>query len=118
MMRKIFALCILAVAVWAADEKAPAKPAIDSASLPPDTIVATVNGKKMTADQVRKMVAGIPAQAQQAFTKDPKQFMQEYAWYMNLQAAAEKLGFAEQSPYKEILAFNRMLTLVQAGVEP
>ena len=60
MMRKIFPFSILAVAVWAADEKAPAKPAIDLASLPPDTIVATVNGKKMTADQVRKMVAGIP----------------------------------------------------------
>jgi peptidyl-prolyl cis-trans isomerase C len=114
MMRKIFPLCVLAAAAWAADEKAPAKPAIDLANLPPDTIVATVNGKKMTADQVRKMVAGIPAQAQEAFTKDPKQFMQEYAWYINLQAAAEKLGLAEQSPYREILAFNRMLTLVQA----
>ena len=49
--------------------------------VPPDTIVATVNGQKMTADEVRKMVAGIPAQAPEAFTTDPKQFMKEYAWY-------------------------------------
>ena len=33
---------------------------------------------------------------------------------MNLQATAEKHGLHEQSPYKEMLAFNRMLTLVQA----
>jgi len=93
--------------VFAADEK--------PAEVEPNAVVATVNGRKMTADEVRKMVAGIPAQAQQAFTKDPKQFMQEYAWYVNLQASAEKLGLAERSPYKEILAFNRMLTLVQAS---
>ena len=114
MMRKILSQCVLATALWAADEKAPAKPALNLSELPPDTVVATVNGKKMTADEVRKMVAGIPAQAQQAFTKDPKQFMQEYAWYVNLQATAEKQGLADKSPYKEILAFNRMLTLVQA----
>ena len=57
MMRKIFPLCILAAAAWAADEKSPAKPAIDLANLPPDTIVATVNGKKLTADEVRKQRA-------------------------------------------------------------
>lgn len=113
-MRKILSQCVLATALWAADEKTPAKPALNLSELPPDTVVATVNGKKMTADEVRKMVAGIPAQAQQAFTKDPKQFMQEYAWYVNLQATAEKQGLADKSPYKEILAFNRMLTLVQA----
>ena len=93
-------------------EKPPATPA--RSEVEPDAIVATDNGKKMTADEVRKMVAGIPAQVQQAFTNDPKQFMKEYAWYMNLQATAEKQGLAEQSPYKEILEFQRMMTLVQA----
>ena len=93
-------------------EQAAGGPAL--AEVEPGAIVATINGKKMTADEVRKMVAGIPAQAQQAFANDPKKFMQEYAWYMNLQAEAEKQALGEKSPYKEILAFNRMLTLVQA----
>lgn len=111
MRAKSLASLILAAGfTTAADEKPAAKPA----DIDPNSIVATVNGRKFTADEVRKMVAGIPAQAQQAFSTDPKQFMQEYAWYVNLQAAAEKQGLADKSPYKEILAFNRMLTLVQA----
>jgi len=104
-MRKCLVVVGLATLVLAADEKP---------ATAPDAVVAVVNGRKMTADEVKKMVAGIPAQAQQAFQKDPKQFMQEYAWYTNLQAFAEKSKLQEQSPYREILAFNRMLTLVQA----
>ena len=85
-----------------------------AASVPPETVVAVVNGKKVTAGEVQKMVAGVPAQAQQAYLRDPKQFMTEYAWYMYLQSLAEKNKLQEQSPYKEILEFHRMLTLVQA----
>src|SRR5436189_1556269 len=109
---KTFCLCALTATVLSAQNKPAAAPAL--AEVEPGAIVATINGKKMTADEVRKMVAGIPAQAQQAFANDPKKFMQEYAWYMNLQAEAEKQALGEKSPYKEILAFNRMLTLVQA----
>lgn len=105
MIRNSLVILGLSAVLFAADEKP---------ATAPDAIVAVVNGRKMTADEVKKMVAGIPTQAQTAFQNDPKQFMQEYAWYMNLQASAEKGALHEQSPYKEILAFNRMLTLVQA----
>lgn len=106
---KCKSLCILTVAVGAAWSQD--KPAADIA---PDAVVATINGRKMTAAEVKQMVAGIPPQVQQAFSNDPKKFMQEYAWYQNLEAEAEKQGLGEKSPYREILAFNRMLTLVQA----
>ena len=104
-MRKYVALLGLTLSLFAAEDK----PAVA-----PDAIVATVNGQKMTADEVRKMVAGLPAQVQTAFTNDPKQFMKEYAWYQIQQASAVKNGLEGQSPWKELLAFQRMMTLVQA----
>ena len=40
--------------------------------------------------------------------------MKEYAWYQVQQASAVKNGLEAQSPWKELLAFQRMMTLVQA----
>ena len=83
-MRKyLILLAIGAIALVAEDQKL---------AVPPDTVVATVNGRKMTADEVRKMVSGLPAQVQNAFTNDPHQFMKEYAWYQVQQASALKHG--------------------------
>ena len=48
-------MCGLAAAVFAAEEKP---------SVAPDAVVAIVNGQKMTADEVRKMIAGLPSQVQ------------------------------------------------------
>jgi parvulin-like peptidyl-prolyl isomerase len=103
--RKYLVLLGLTLSILAAEDK----PAVA-----PDAVVATVNGQKMTADEVRKMVAGLPAQVQNAFTNDPKQFMKEYAWYQIQQASAVKNKLETQSPWKELLAFQRMMTLVQA----
>jgi hypothetical protein len=85
-----------------------------AAEVKPDGVVAVVNGKKLTAEEVKNMVASVPAQAQQAFANNPQQFMKEYAWYMLIQALAEKAEVDKRSPYKERLEFQRMLTLVQA----
>jgi parvulin-like peptidyl-prolyl isomerase len=103
--RKYLVLLGLTLSILAAEDK----PAVA-----PDAVVAVVNGQKMTADEVRKMVAGLPAQVQNAFTNDPKQFMKEYAWYQIQQASAVKNKLETQSPWKELLAFQRMMTLVQA----
>jgi peptidyl-prolyl cis-trans isomerase C len=68
----------------------------------------------VTADEIRKMVAALPAPVQTAFANDPLQFMKEHAWYELQAATAVKDGLQEQSPWKEALAFQRMMTLVQA----
>lgn len=103
MIRKFLILCGLAATLIAAED------------LAPDVVVAVVNGQKITAAEIRKMFGSLPPQMQKAFKSDPKQFMQEYAWYRNIQAAAEKEGLPEKSPYKEVLAFQRMLTMVNAA---
>lgn len=87
-----------------------------AADFPPDTVVAVVNGKKMTAAELRAMTSGLPANVLKAFQDDPKQFLQEHAWYRLHQASAEKAGLHTQSPWKEYLEFGRMMTLVQADL--
>jgi PPIC-type PPIASE domain len=82
--------------------------------LPPDTIVAVINGKKISVEELRKMAAALPGPVQQAFVTDPKQFLKEHAWYQVQAAAAVKDGLHEKSPWKEALEFQRMMTLVQA----
>ena len=79
-----------------------------------DAIVAEVNGQKLTAEDVKKILAGTPAQARATFFQNPEQFMKEYAWYKHIEGLAARRKLDEQSPYRELLEFNRMLTLVQA----
>jgi parvulin-like peptidyl-prolyl isomerase len=85
-----------------------------SQTVPADAVVATVNGRKITAGEIRAMVAAMPKNVQAAYERDPKQFMREYAWYSRLVAMAEQNGLEKKSPYKEALEFQRMLTLVNA----
>jgi peptidyl-prolyl cis-trans isomerase C len=109
MMRKFLTLLGLSFAVFAQEgKKEPAK------EVAPDAVVAIVNGRKVTAEEVRNLALALPAPIQKAFTKDPIQFMKEHAWYEVQAAAAVKDGLDKQSPWKESLEFQRMMTLVQA----
>jgi parvulin-like peptidyl-prolyl isomerase len=105
MMRKFLLSLGLGVALFAADEK----PVV-----PGDAVVAVVNGQKLTADEVKKMLAGMPTQVHTAFRNDPKQFFREHAWFKTLEANALKKKLQDQSPWKEALEFQRMTLLVQA----
>ena len=87
-----------------------------SSTVPGDTVVATVNGRKFTADQVRALVAGSPQQVQAYFKQNPKQFLREHAFYLVLMEYAEKNGLHTKSPYKEALEFQRMFILTNAAM--
>ncbi len=91
---------------------APSAPAV----LGPDTVVATIEGRKLTLDEYRKYVRMLPAQAQQAFAKDPKAFLQQLAFMARLSGEAEKAKIDQKSPYKEQIESSRMQILAQAFV--
>jgi peptidyl-prolyl cis-trans isomerase C len=109
MMRKFLILLGVSLCLFAQDDKKD-----DKKEVPPETVVAIVNGREVTADEIRKLTAALPATIQKAFIADPIQFMKEHAWYENQAAQALKDGLHEQSPWKETLEFQRMMTLVQA----
>jgi parvulin-like peptidyl-prolyl isomerase len=81
-----------------------------------DTVVATLNGRKFTADQVRALVAGSPQQVQAYFQKNPKQFLREHAFYLVLMDYAEKNGLDKKSPFREAIEFQRMFILTNAAM--
>jgi peptidyl-prolyl cis-trans isomerase C len=102
--------------MWA---QAPANPpGTDTASklaeLPPETVLATFDGKKLTAGELQKYLVVLPPQMQQGAIRDPKTFVQSFAMLQKLAQIAEENKLAEDSPTKEALLFNRMYILSNA----
>jgi len=83
----------------------------------PDTVVAEVNGKKYTADEVDKLMALLPAQYQQAARTQPQarsQMLSQIILMQRLAADAEKAGLDQKSPFKEQLEMQRIQALSTA----
>jgi hypothetical protein len=79
-----------------------------TAEIPPDTVVATMNGKPLTAAQFREMISIMPADVRATAMRDPENFFKQYAHFRTILAIAEKEHFAEQSPVKErLIEMNR-----------
>jgi len=105
-VKQTLAVALLAVSAFAQQ----------TATVTGDTVVATLNGRKYIADEVRALVAGSPQQVQTYFKQNPKQFLKEHAFYLILLQYAEKNGLEKQSPYKEALEFQRMFILTNAAM--
>lgn len=104
---KIFALVAAAAAVLRA--QAPLQ--LPIADLPPDTVVATSDGKPITAGDIRAILGSGDSQSINLAKNSPEQFLgaMVVARYLASMAVTEHL--AEESPLKEQLAFinNRFL---------
>src|SRR5579864_537535 len=83
---------------------------------PPETVIATIDGKKMTYGELEHFMQGLPPQTRQAAMRNRKQFIQQFALMERLSELAEKSKLDERSPYKEAIAFNRMNILMQAQI--
>src|SRR5438477_9259793 len=89
---------------------APASPAAGA----PDTVVAEVGGKKLTAAEVDKLIGALPPQFQQSARTQPQvlpQMISQLFLYKRLAEDAEKAGLDKKSPYQEQLEFGRMQLL-------
>jgi parvulin-like peptidyl-prolyl isomerase len=83
----------------------------------PDTVVATVNGKQITARQFEQMLATLNPQMRETAKKQPRAVLDWFALSDTLEAEAEKEGIPAQSPYKERLAAARRQILMQARMD-
>jgi peptidyl-prolyl cis-trans isomerase C len=90
-----------------------ATPPATPAPIAPDSVVIEVDGQKMTAAELDKLIAGMPPQLQQSARMQP-QLLGQYFFYKKLVEEAEKAGLEKQSPFKETLEFNRLQVLAQA----
>jgi peptidyl-prolyl cis-trans isomerase C len=102
-------LLFLAVSLYA---QAPPAAGIQSTD-----VVATVDGKPLTAGDVAKIVDELPPQMRANYNRDPKGFLDQWFLLLRLSSMAEDAKLAEQSPFKEALRVNRMNVLAQALLE-
>jgi hypothetical protein len=86
------------------------------ANLPPETVVATSDGKPITAGEIHTLLeVGDPQTINLAKT-NPAQFLTSYLVTRYLAAEAEKRHLADQSPLKEELAYINARFLAGAMV--
>ncbi len=106
------AMALLAQSPQPPSQPAPRVPAL--MGLPPETVVATVDGFKVTAAQLQVILRALsPAQQEEAL-KAPQVFLGQFGLMRKLSEQAEKEGLDQKTPTREQMAYNRMLALAQA----
>jgi peptidyl-prolyl cis-trans isomerase C len=103
-----------AAPVKAGSQTIPFTTVMNPLTLPPDRVIATVDGDKVTAGDLQMFLRDYPPQAQQAALKNPRQILEGYGVMKRLLAEAEKAKLDQQSPFKEQLHHLRMQVLAQA----
>ncbi len=80
-------------------------------------MIATAEGKSITSGEVMAMVDSMGPQIQQFFSKDPREFVRQYALQQKLAGMAVNDKLDQQSPYKERLRYAQQSVLMQSLVE-
>ncbi len=92
----------------------PAAAVIPIDQLPTSTVIATVDGKKVTAGELQVVLKALPPQVQQQAQANRRQFVEQYGILRRLSDEARKEGLDKQSPYKESIEYGTMQVLYQA----
>jgi parvulin-like peptidyl-prolyl isomerase len=105
----ILALSFFCLSAFAQETAPPPPPS-------PDTVLATVDGHKVTYGEVDDYFTGLGPDTRQNAFKDKNQMIEQYAVFLRLieYALAEKLD--EKKPYSQTLAATRMALLAQAAI--
>jgi peptidyl-prolyl cis-trans isomerase C len=90
---------------------------IGQVQVAPETVVASINGKPVTAGDLRKFVNGLPPQLSGVMERDPKEFARQYALMQTLAKIAQDEKLDQQSPYAERLEYGRLNLLTQSLIE-
>jgi parvulin-like peptidyl-prolyl isomerase len=100
----------LPLLAWSVYAQAP--PA--SAPLTPDTVVARIDGKPVTAGEIQKILEAQGPVFLQTFRQNPANALRDVYMLRQLADEAEKQKLAEQSPWKEQLEAQRANLLANA----
>ncbi|MEZ5351517.1 MAG: peptidylprolyl isomerase [Bryobacteraceae bacterium] len=83
----------------------------------PDTVLATMGGKNLTAEEFTGLMMAVPPQVRTNAMQQPMRFLQEVTLMRNLTAMAESQGLDKQQPFLGRLRYNRNEILTQAAVD-
>jgi parvulin-like peptidyl-prolyl isomerase len=87
---------------------------IPTAEIPANSVVAIVDGKKLTAGEIRAAIVNMPVEFTQLYRQNPQVAIQQMYVMNHLAAEAEKAKLGEESPLKEQLALLRANVLASA----
>src|SRR5262249_35226800 len=85
-------------------------------SFTPDTVVAKIDGKDVTAGEIQKILDTSSPAFLQAFRANPAAALSAMFVRRHLAEEADKLKLADQSPWKEQIEAERTLILANAMV--
>ncbi|HLK20602.1 MAG TPA: peptidylprolyl isomerase [Bryobacteraceae bacterium] len=94
--------------------QAPPPEAPAPAPVTPQTVVAEVEGKKLTAAEVDQIFAELPGQYQQSARMNPSRALTQLLMFHYLAGEAEKANLDKRPDLKTALDFQRMNILYQA----
>jgi len=118
-MKVLFAFAVAAT-LSLAQTTPPAAQALPSApapaTVPPDTVVAIVDGHPVTAEQAQNLILNAGPQAVSFFQRQPKEALQQIFIMHYLGDQAEMLKLGERSPLREQLEAMRHNILAEAMV--
>ena len=84
--------------------------------VPDNAVVAKVDGKDVTAGEIRASMMFMPQEFIKLFQQNPKYAVQQLFMLRYLAEEAENTKLGEQSPLKEQLAFMRANSLASAMI--
>ncbi|MDQ6705776.1 MAG: peptidylprolyl isomerase [Acidobacteriota bacterium] len=114
-MKFIVPLLFISTLVLPGQVAAPAVQTKPAAATPaPDTVIATIEGKKLTFGELQSYLAALDPQRQKLAMRDPAELVRQYAVMKHLAAVAEQSKLDQKSPYKEAIASSRMQVLTNA----
>jgi hypothetical protein len=85
-----------------------------TSDVPDEAVVAKVDGKDVTAGEIRKSMMVMPQEFIRLFQQNPKYAVQQLFMLRYLANEAERTKLGEESPLKEQLAFLRANSLASA----
>jgi len=85
-----------------------------AADLKPDTVIATIDGRKLTYGEIDKFLDPLGPQRKAQALADPTGLIKQYAFQLKLVDLAEQDKLDQASPYKEALEVQRRNILSEA----
>lgn len=110
----------MSIFLWMVSVCLPLKAQTPPAALPPvtdATVVATSDGRKITAGEIKAILDSIPPSMRQNFARDPTAFLSQWFMLQKMVRIAEEQKLHERYPYKQGIAVARMQVLWQAAIE-
>ena len=89
-------------------------PPAASSDLKPDTVIATIDGRKLTYGEIEKFLDPLGPERKAQALAEPTTLVKEYALQLKFVELAEKSKLDQTSPYKEALEVQRRAILSEA----